>query len=80
MTNLHWFLGEIAPKKFNYAIEKFDEMKRPSDRYNQVFAVSLHSFVSAQSYRLYHLRRLLENIKSHQESVWITTLGEMASH
>jgi len=74
------FRRDSPEKFFNHAIEQFDEMKRSSEKYAQVFVVSLHSFISGQPYRLHHLRRLLEHIKSHQADVWITTPGEVAAH
>lgn len=65
---------------FTYAIDQFDEMRRASARYPQVFAVSLHSFIAGQPFRLKHLRRLLEHMKEHADEVWITTPGDVASH
>jgi len=65
---------------FSHAIDQFDEMRRSSERYAQVFVVSLHSFLAGQPYRLKHLRRLLEHIKAHEAEIWITTPGEVAGY
>lgn len=65
---------------FTYAIDQFDEMRRAARRYPQVFAVSLHSFIAGQPFRLKHLRRLLEHMKAHADEVWITKPGDVASH
>ena len=74
------FRRENPEKFFNHAIEQFDEMLRTSDQYSQVFVISLHSFIVGQPYRLKHLRRLLEHIKSNETDVWITTPKEIANH
>ena len=65
---------------FTHAIEQFDEMLQSSKKYSQVFAVSLHSFISGQPYRLKHLRRLLKHIQSHETDTWITKPGILAAH
>jgi len=74
------FRRDSPEKFFTHAIEQFDEMLRTSERYTQVFAISLHSFIAGQPYRLKHLRRLLKHIKSHAADVWITTPREIAAH
>ena len=65
---------------FAAAIDQFDEMLRATEKYSQVFVVSLHSFIVGQPYRLKHLRRLLEHIKSHEADTWITKPGEIAAY
>jgi peptidoglycan/xylan/chitin deacetylase (PgdA/CDA1 family) len=65
---------------FASAIVQFDEMLRATEKYSQVFVVSLHSFIVGQPYRLKHLRRLLEHIKSHEADIWITKPGDIAAY
>lgn len=65
---------------FSAAIDQFDEMRRTSSTYPQVFVLSLHSFIAGQPHRLKHLRRLLEHIQTHEKDVWITKPGEVARH
>jgi len=65
---------------FSSAIVQFDEMLRATEKYSQVFVVSLHSFIVGQPYRLKHLRRLLEHIKSHEADIWITKPGDIAAY
>ena len=73
-------LLSLADQYFTHAIEQFDEMRRASEKYAQVFVVSLHSFIAGQPYRLKHLRRLLQHIKAHEAETWITKPGEVAAH
>ena len=65
---------------FTHAIDQFDEMRRASEKYPQIFVVSLHSFIAGQPYRLKHLRRLLEHIKAHEVNTWISRPGEVAAY
>lgn len=74
------FRRDSPDEFFTYAIDQFDETRRSADRYAQVFAISLHSFIAGQPFRLKHLRRLLEHMKAHANDVWITTPGEVANH
>ena len=74
------FRRDSPEKFFTHAIEQFDEMRRASEKYAQVFVVSLHSFIAGQPYRLKHLRRLLQHIKTHEADTWITKPGEVAAH
>ena len=74
------FRRDSPEKFFTHATEQFDEMLRTSERYTQVFVISLHSFIAGQPYRLKHLRRLLKHIKSHAADVWVTTPREIAAH
>jgi allantoinase len=65
---------------FDNAIVQFDEMLRSSEKYPQVFVLSLHSFIAGQPFRLAHLRRFLEHVKVHVAETWITKPGEMARY
>ena len=69
------FRRDSPEKFFTHAIEQFDEMRRASEKYAQVFVVSLHSFIAGQPYRLKHLRRLLQHIKAHEAETWIAKPG-----
>ncbi|MCZ6743560.1 MAG: polysaccharide deacetylase, partial [Alphaproteobacteria bacterium] len=74
------FRRDSPDEFFAAAIDQFDEMLRATEKYSQVFVVSLHSFIVGQPYRLKHLRRLLEHIKSHEADTWITKPGEIAAY
>ncbi len=74
------FRRDTPDQFFSSAIDQFDEMRRSSDTYPQIFVVSLHSFIAGQPYRLKHLRRLLEHIQAHETDVWVTRPGEVARH
>lgn len=65
---------------FDNAIAQFDEMLRSSERYSQVFVLSLHSFIAGQPFRLAHLRRFLEHVKAHAGETWIARPEEVAEH
>lgn len=74
------FRRDTPDQFFSAAIDQFDEMRRTSSTYPQVFVLSLHSFIAGQPHRLKHLRRLLEHIQTHEKDVWITKPGEVAKH
>jgi len=74
------FRRDTPDQFFSAAIDQFDEMRRTSSTYPQVFVLSLHSFIAGQPHRLKHLRRLLEHIQAHEKDVWITKPGEVAKH
>lgn len=74
------FRRDTPDQFFSAAIDQFDEMRRTSSTYPQVFVLSLHSFIAGQPHRLKHLRRLLEHIQTHEKDVWITKPGEVARH
>jgi peptidoglycan/xylan/chitin deacetylase (PgdA/CDA1 family) len=61
-------------------IDQFDEMLVQSARRPLVFTLVVHPFVVGQPFRLRALRRALEHILRHRDSVWITTPGEVARH
>ena len=61
-------------------IDQFDEMLVQSARRPLVFTVVLHPFVIGQPFRLRALRRALEHVLRHRDSLWITTPGAVARH
>lgn len=61
-------------------VENFDEMLRRSATAPLVCTISLHSFIMGQPFRLARLRKALQHILSHRDSVWLTTPAEVARH
>jgi allantoinase len=61
-------------------IDQFDEMLEQSRKYPLVYSVALHPFIIGQPFRLRALRRALEHIMAHKDTLWITTPGEIARH
>ncbi len=63
-------------------VDQFDEMLRQSARQPLVCAISLHTPVVGQPFRLAQLRRALQHIRTHVDSahVWFTRPGEIADH
>lgn len=76
------FRRDTPDEFFNNATRQFDEMRASSVDYPQVFALSLHSFIAGQPFRLSHLRVFLSHVKAAAEhgDVWVTTPGEIATH
>lgn len=61
-------------------VENFDEMLRRSADAPLVCTISLHSFIMGQPFRLARLRKALQHIMAHNDSVWVTTPGEVATY
>ncbi|MBI4182740.1 MAG: polysaccharide deacetylase family protein [Proteobacteria bacterium] len=61
-------------------IAAFDEMLEQSARQPLVFAVSLHTFVVGQPFRLRELRRALKHVVARRERIWLTRPGEICAH
>ena len=63
-------------------VDQFDEMLRQSVRQPLVCAISLHTPVVGQPFRLVQLRRALQHIRTHVDSghVWFTRPCEIADH
>lgn len=72
------FRRDTTAAFFEAAIDQFDEMRETAVRFPGVYALSLHSFVVGQPFRLRHLRRALEYIITHRDDVWLTTPGGIA--
>lgn len=62
--------------------DQFDEMVRQSIQQPLVCAISLHTPVFGQPFRLAQLRRALQHIRTHADNaqVWFTRPGEIAAH
>ena len=63
-------------------IDQFDEMLRQSTDQPLVCAISLHTPIVGQPFRLARLRRALQHIRDHadKEHVWFTRPGEIADY
>jgi len=61
-------------------IAAFDQQLRESDDAPQVYAVSIHTFLTGQPHRVGILRRVLEHISRHEGDIWFTTPGRIAEH
>lgn len=61
-------------------VENFEEMLRRSADTPLVCAISLHSFIMGQPFRLARLRKALQHIMSYRDQIWLTTPGEVADH
>ena len=63
-------------------VDQFEEMLRQSTDHPLVCAVSLHTPIVGQPFRLARLRRALERIRMHAQSegVWFTRPGDIARH
>ena len=62
------------------ALDAFDEQLSESERYPQVYCLSLHTFLTGQPHRIRQLRRIFERIARHRDSIWLTTPGAIADH
>ena len=60
-------------------IDNFDEMVAQSKAQPLVMGIALHPYLVGQPYRLRHLRRALEHIKTSNK-VWFTTPGEVCEY
>jgi hypothetical protein len=63
-------------------VDQFETMLKLSELQPLVCAISLHTFVAAQPFRLTQIRQALQHVAGHPEieRVWITTPGEIASY
>jgi allantoinase len=61
-------------------VENFDEMLLRSQDAPLVCAISVHSFIMGQPYRLARLRKALQHILNHRDDIWITRPGAIADH
>ena len=61
-------------------MDNFDEQLEQSRKQPLVYALSLHTFIVGQPFRLRQLRRALEHVAAHADDVWITRPGEIAEH
>ncbi len=61
-------------------IDGFDEMLEQSRRAPLVMGIALHPYIVGQPHRLRPLRRALDHIARHRDTVWLTTAGAIAAH
>ncbi len=61
-------------------VENFDEMLKRSSQAPLVCAISLHSFIMGQPFRLSRLRKALQHILAHRDQVWMTVPNQVAAH
>ncbi|MBJ7324415.1 MAG: polysaccharide deacetylase, partial [Rhodococcus sp.] len=61
-------------------IGSFDELKENSARQPVVLAVSVHTFLTGQPYRLRRFRAALQHLTDNSDGVWFTTPGDIAAH
>lgn len=61
-------------------VDQFDEMQRRAVAETLVYAISIHTFIMGQPFRLTQLRRALTHILAHREALWVTLPGTIARH
>ena len=63
-------------------VRQFEEMVESSDRWPQVFPISLHTMICGQPHRLRALRSAFDRILNHPkfDKVWLTRPGEIAAY
>ena len=59
-------------------VDQFDEMRQQARAQPLVMGIALHPYIVGQPFRLRHLRRALEHIYAHRDSLWMTTPGRIA--
>jgi allantoinase len=60
--------------------DQFDEMLAQSARQPLVCPISLHPFVFGRPYRIRRLRRALQHVLAHRDSVWVTRPRDICAH
>jgi hypothetical protein len=64
-------------------IDQFETMLEQSSEQSLVFGISMHTFVAGQPFRLRQIAQSIEyimNHKSFEQSVWVTSPGEIARY
>jgi allantoinase len=61
-------------------VDQFDELRRAAEGGPLVMSVILHAFISGQPFRLRALSRALQHIAGHQDLIWLTQPGQIASN
>lgn len=61
-------------------VDNYDELLRSSEQHPLVFAISIHTFILGQPYRLARFRRALAHILGDCDRVWIAKPQEIASY
>ena len=61
-------------------VDNFDEMLIKSEVTPLVFAISIHTFILGQPFRLARLRRALQHMLAQRERVWVALPQQICSH
>ena len=61
-------------------IDQFDEIRQTAHHQPLVMSVILHSFISAQAFRVHAPRRALEHVVKARAELWITRPGAITRH
>jgi len=61
-------------------VDNFDELLRNAEDAPLVYAISIHSFILGQPFRLLRFRRALQHMLKSRDSVWVTMPKDIASH
>jgi allantoinase len=61
-------------------VDNYDELARSAKDYPLVFAISIHTFILGQPYRLSRFRRALKHILRDRGRIWIAKPKEIASY
>jgi peptidoglycan/xylan/chitin deacetylase (PgdA/CDA1 family) len=61
-------------------VDSFDEMLEQSAAQPLVLAITIHTFIVGQPFRLRRFRAALEHVRRHGEHVWFTTAGDIAHY
>ena len=61
-------------------VDNFDELLMKSREMPLVFAISIHTFILGQPYRLARFRRALQHMLKHTDAIWFVKPGEIASY
>lgn len=61
-------------------VDNYEELVRRSEDYPLVFAISIHTFILGQPYRLYRFRRALQHILKNRDAIWIVKPKDIASY
>ena len=61
-------------------VDNFDEMLRRSADTPLVYAISIHTFILGQPYRLARFRRALQHMLGHADKIWVTLPKDICNH
>ena len=61
-------------------VDNFDEVERSSKDYPLVFAISIHTFILGQPYRIARFRRALKHILHDRGGLWVAKPQDIASY
>jgi peptidoglycan/xylan/chitin deacetylase (PgdA/CDA1 family) len=74
------YRGNTGADYAEMLVDNFDELLRSSKDTSLVFAISIHTFVVGQPYRLARLRRALQHMLSHRDDIWVAMPKDIAAH